>query len=211
MDQLIVTPTLDIRRSDLSLKVDFARRFTLKDVLRAAVSSSEISSQEMSELTRCAFVQDFWEEAHNTPYEPLAEGKLNAIILTYTVETFIVDEQTRFSDTFWELSGLMRDGGFMSVNMSPTYRLSDLPIVVGKTTDWREFHKDKVREQILNFAPTMTLLELLHATYWHIGLLGAPDKREQMIDQFVDAMRSLYLHKPRGAAIEAIKRSLGEN
>jgi len=210
MEQIVISPTLDIRRSDLMLKVDFRKRFTLRDLMRASVSSSEVLPIEIAELTRCQFVQEFWDEANNTPYCPLMDGKVRALQLTYVAEVFRAEKKTNFTDTYWSLCGILKNSKSVSIEMNPTYRLSDLPIVLSPNIEYREFNKKEIKDKFLSFCPQITLLELFHAIFWHLSLFGSPESREQTIDKFVDAMKSLYLRKSKHADIESLKKTMEE-
>ena len=209
MDLIVITPNLDIRRSDLMLRVDFSKPFTLRDLLRAAVSSSEISTSEMSELVQCPFIDEIYDEIETIPYEPFPIEQVEYLQLTYSVETFIVKPGVFFHDAYWELSGGAKNKSNFALDMSPTFRLSDLAIRINPKAERFEFQNDKVRSKPLDFYPPLTLLELLYAVCWHLGLFGPPSQREHMIDQFVDAIRKLYYSRHRhGATIEAVTRPL---
>jgi hypothetical protein len=208
MEQIIITPTLDIHYSDLSLKIDLDHPFVLKDLLRASVSSSEIPIPEMTKLVHCDFIQELWEEAENNTYEPFLNAKVDHMLLTYCVETFPSDG-TNFCDAYWELSGADNKGrALINLEMSPTYRLSELPIRISPKSEWYEFCEKDIQTRLVKYHPPITLLDMLNAIYWHLSLFGSPSQREERIDQFVEAVRSLYHNQKPNAAVEAIKHPL---
>ena len=211
MDQIAITPDLDIRRSDLMLTVDFSRPFVLRDILRAAISSSDIYVEEMGELVRCVFLEEFWEEADRNPFEPLTEISVSHLLMTYTVETFVMDDGTRMHSSFWDFGGCRKtDGEEFNLNMIPTFHLSDLPIKVNPKMEWHTFFKRDVQSKVLDFYHPMTLLELMHTVYWHLSLFGPPSRRAEMIDEFVEAVKKLCSNKGAPATVAAVKRTLTE-
>jgi hypothetical protein len=68
--EIKITNKLNIQFSDLMRPVDFSVPFTLKDVLRAAVSSTHIPVEVMASILRCYNLADFWKDACKKPYKP---------------------------------------------------------------------------------------------------------------------------------------------
>ena len=70
MDNYIkITPDLDISFSDLMRPIDISQEFTLRDVLRAAVKSTHIPVEIMSEILHCRALLDYYNEAESKPFE----------------------------------------------------------------------------------------------------------------------------------------------
>ena len=69
MDKIKITKDLDIKFSDLMLEIDTSHEFTLRDILRAIIYSSEIPIKMMSQILHCNNIKDYWDEAESKSFE----------------------------------------------------------------------------------------------------------------------------------------------
>jgi hypothetical protein len=210
MEYIRITPDLDIQWGDLTLKVDFVHRFTLRDVLRAAVSSSCVPVNVMSDLVHCEFIQDLWDECNESPYCPVCPERVEFLQLSWSAETFYLEDGTEWHNSFWDFKGSNYDNkSEMGIDMSPMYNLADLPIRACNDIELRKFRDDDVQVQSFHVQPSLTLLDLMYWIYWHLGLFGGPKDRDDRINEFIEAIRSVYDGK-NGPVVAPLKRNLKE-
>jgi hypothetical protein len=162
MEQIVIHSDLDIQYSDLMSFVDFRRLFSLKDLLRIAVSSRHIPVEQMRSLVKCEFIQDFFDEAESNPYDPPTADPISHIVLLPVAETFMTAKGSKVDEFFWDMCGYRpKTKSLVSLNTTPTYCISNLPVRLGQQTEWHIFkEQDVVESQNLDFSRPITLLEL---------------------------------------------------
>jgi hypothetical protein len=194
MDNYIkLTSDLDIRFSDLMCPVDLSHEFTLRDVLRACVSSTEIPPLLMGQILHCNALQEFYDDAESKPFED--EGDLEYLELY-----LLGDIGEDYSSSQWSFHGVGKLGVVpkddfrkmtpeeaasfresYGVELSPLYRLADYKIKVRNEiviSNWKEKDYSKQITRI-NFQPSITLIEILYWVIWELSFFGSPSKRDE--------------------------------
>ena len=73
MENVSITPDLDIHFADLMCDVELEHQFTLRDVLRAVMNYSQIPPELFSLILHCPPLGEFFQEAESKPFDPEAK------------------------------------------------------------------------------------------------------------------------------------------
>jgi len=191
METLIVTPDLDLRFEDLVKKVETYPSFTLRDVLRASVSSSQITPSIMSEMLHCDCIDDFWAECESQVFEPDKHRSITCLRLTWTGEKFIGDKQQSWFDNYWEFNGVNeKNGQSYCLSLAPTWRVADFNIRVGRVMEINDFNSEDMKVDKIRFQPSVTVFEMLFAVFFSLGTFGGPGQRDEMLEHFIRSLKS---------------------
>lgn len=206
-DTIKITPDLDIKFCDLMTCVDLDCEFTLRDVLKAIVSSTHIPIDVMMELLNCSHIEAYYKEAQSKPFEDIGDieylelywiGDINGFdnkgrksnILNYSSAwTFhgigklgVVPEDTFRKMTVEEKANFRE---CYAVELTPIYTLSDYKIKIKPEmviTNWEEKDPNKSFQKI-PFQPSITLIEVLYWIIWELSFFGSPENRNGQNDE----------------------------
>jgi len=199
-NEIKITSDLNISFCDLMKQVDISHEFTLKDVLRAAVSSTEIPIEIMQEIVQCRYIKDFYEELLSKPFQD--EGDVEYLELYYLVD---ISKDKNSSSGFssssqWSFHGVGKLGvnsepenrpmtpeelasfrESYAIELSPMYNLSDYKVNIRDEimiVNWEE--KDHSKQiQKVKFQPSITLIEVLYWVIWELSFFGDPKTRDE--------------------------------
>lgn len=200
-NQIKITSDLNVSFSDLMRHVDLSHEFTLRDVLRAAVSSTEIPVEIMKELLQCRCLKDFYEEAESKPFAD--DDKDMEYLELYLLGDIGKDKDSPdgiYCSSQWSFHGVGKLGvnpdpevrklspeelatfrESYGIELSPMYKLADYKIKIRDQiviTNWIE--KDYSKQiQTIKFKPSITLIEVLYWVIWELSFFGSPKIRDE--------------------------------
>jgi len=196
-DELIrITNKLNINWSDLVRPVDFGHEFTLRDLLRAAVSSSSIPVKLMQFILRCPYVSEIWDECRSRSF-----SRAGGEFIDY-LEIYWIGDKHEWSGKvamghMWGFHGVGKRGVIpddlkknkvrvedpknyrqaYAVELTPMYQLSGLPVRVCGTMYFVDY-KDLDDDKDVKFTPSISLLELLYWVLWELSFCGGTKERD---------------------------------
>jgi hypothetical protein len=204
-DSIKITGDLDIRFDDLMRSVDFSQEFTLRDVLRAAVSSTEIPVEIMSAILRCSYISEFWQECESKQFSQKDDRDLEYLELYWIGDRQEWEGKVETS-SMWSFHGVGKKGVIpedmiennipvpdaenyrqaFAVEFSPMYTLKNLPVRLCRTTYITDY-KDLDKDLELEFSPTITLVELFHWIFWELSFCGGTKDRDDKMKEIQDS------------------------
>jgi len=225
MNELKITKDLDIDFSDLMLEVDADCEFTLRDVLRIAVSSTHIPVRLMSEILRCRALEDFYKEMEDKPFdgsddfdylELYWEGERSTYkgkVMDGSGWSFhgvgkegVVPEDMSKHMSIEEVDKIIYDGYRQkyAIELSPIYKLANYPIKICDEIIVAD--GDKVTHDITKcpLRPSITLIELLYGVIWEISFFGSPAQRNAQKEELDDTINEIDKFEEEGRLDEVM-------
>lgn len=213
-----ITKNLRIEYCDLIRKVDVSRPFTLKDVLRIPTRAN-FSILDMEQLIRCDCITELWEECNYKKFR--REDYMDYLEIGWSGD--IENEKIFSSNNYWDFHGVGKEGREVkklrksgvkvpkdyrqtyALGMSPVYKFSGYKIQMSNViliTDWRH---PKQKESIythIEFRPSITLIDLLHAIYWELTWYGCPESRKVQVKELTKSLDKARKEIDEGKGIE---------
>jgi len=216
MEQIKITKDLKFDYKDLMKQVDLSQEFTLRDVFNACIHS-KISVENLIEILNCDYTE-FCEEMISKPFEDA--GRMDYLELYWDggVDNF---GGKLNSGQYWAFHGVGKKGVLpddpnypykftkkekkefrekYAIEFSPMYTLADYPVKVGdklSILDYREKNSKRCFKTI-DFAPSITLIELLYAIFWELSFCGSIAGREKKKSEIDNSMKQIEEAKKNG-------------
>jgi len=225
-DTIKITKTLDIDFFDLMTPIDADHEFTLRDVLRAAVSSTHIPSVLMSQILQCYALDEFWQEMESQEFKD--DGKIEYLELYWqgSIDTY---KGERMDTPGWGFHGMGRAGEIpddlrencteeeikkmedenwrqaYAIEMSPLHKLADYSVKI-KGSIWIENNEADFRDPgvTVNLRPSITLVEVLYGIMWELSFFGTPEKRDTQVESLHQTMDEFNKAKEEGRLDEVM-------
>jgi len=204
MNTILITSKMDIMFDDLTMIVNPSSKFTLRDILRAAVKSNEIPVEIMKRILRCKNLKDLYNEAEHNTFQ--GKGDIEYLEVYWKGHKDQWDNKIECGSQ-WGFHGIGKLGVVpdekenpikpslkakyrqkYAVELSPLYTLADYPIKICSTMsidDWVAFRKSKNKKKraepkfiTVDFQPCITLLELMSAIFWELSWFGSIKNRD---------------------------------
>lgn len=217
MEQIKITKDLKFDYKDLMEEVDLSQEFTLGDVINACMAS-KIPVESLMKILRCDYTE-FWQEMDTKPFRP--EGNIEYLEVYW--EGFVDEYDGKVSSSnMWAFHGLGKKGVLpkdiplkmlklnkeekknyrerYAVEFSPMYELAGYLIKVNdKMTIWDHRAKTcKTMLKTIDFAPSITLMELLYAIFWELSFCGSIAGREKKRGELDSAIKEIDEAKKNG-------------
>jgi len=197
-----ITNDLRFGFEDLMRTVDFSHPFTLRDVLRACVSS-KMHIDVLCQMLRCNVV-DFWVEAESKTFKDSKE-------IEYLEVYWFGEKNKKECSNVWDLHGIGYKGKIpkdvntsqmsleekkqyrekYAVDLSPLYTLADYQIRMCPLMRFEDKKNEKWVETKIGFILNITLIELLYSIFWELSFFGSPEKREEEAAKIKKACKEL--------------------
>jgi len=216
MEQIKITKNLKFDYKDLTRQIDLSQEFTLRDIFDACVYS-KIPVENLIEILNCDYTE-FCEEMISKPFED--EGRIDYLELYWdgSVSEF---SGKLDSGQYWAFHGVGKKGVLpddpnypykftkkeakefrekYAIEFTPMYQLADYPIKISdklSILDYREKH-DKRCLKIIDFAPSITLIELLYAIFWELSFCGGIAGRDKKKGELNSALKEFDEAKKNG-------------
>ncbi len=199
-DSIQITNDLRFGYEDLMKEVDFShefsQEFTLRDVLSACVNS-KIPPKNLSAILRCKYINDYWTESNKKPFKNDGEIEYLEVYLTANIDLF---DGNRYDTCSWGFHGRGKKGDFpkeleiikkytkeekanyrekYAIEYTPLYELVDYPIKVCNEIEFSDYSGKKNKYRLIDFQPSITLIELLFAIFNELSELGSPSNRDK--------------------------------
>jgi len=210
MEKLLkINKNLRFNYTDLMEVIDPNHKFTLKDVLRACVSS-KIPMNILKSILQCDYIEDYWKELNSKKFKN--DGDIEYLQLSWVSS---IDEFQGVVDSghSWEFSGIGKEGVIpqdivdnfpkkeiermkkenytqsYAIEFTPIYKLAGLPIQIKNSInveDWRGIREAKNKKKFydkmntaLDVQPSITLIEVLYWILWELSFCGSPEQRDE--------------------------------
>lgn len=197
-----ITKDLKFNYDDLMRKVDVSQEFTLRDIINACINSS-IPFKTLSRILRCNYLKDYIKEVNSKPFEN--ERNIDYLEV-YWWGSKQTDDGKRDDGNIWSFHGIGKKGDVpedvlkygklskkekedyrsaMAIEFDPLYYLADLPIKIGKKLHITDYDVKccKDWDSNVDFQPSITLIELLHAIFWELSFCGSPEQRDSQMKE----------------------------
>jgi len=221
-DTIKITSTLDVDFDDLMTDVDLSHEFTLRDIVRAAVSSTHIPLPLMSEILHCPCLHEFWKEMESQPFDN--EGDIEYLELSWQGWKSTFDGKNEDSSG-WMFDGVgkageipsdlidncpkeeidkMRAEGYRqgyAIEMSPLYKLADYIVRVKDSihiTDYDVDWKNGTDGSTIKLTPSVCLLEVMYNVMWELSFFGNPEQRNQQLESLKGTIDEFKKAKEEG-------------
>ncbi len=201
-DHVKIDRTLRFDYDDLIKKVDLDNSFTLGDVLFVC-EKSKIPMETLQKLVRCHYVKQYCKEVKKRADK---NSEIDYLEIYWGGNIDDMSGQVECNSQ-WIFHGLGKKGvvsddytNAMSpeekgnyrekyaVEFSPMYKLAHLPIkVLDRMIIVNELKPPTSKGSVktIEFAPPITLIELLHAIFWELSFYGSPEERNTKIKELM--------------------------
>jgi len=213
MEKLLkINKNLKFGYADLMEVIDPDHKFTLRDVLKACVSS-KIPMDILKSILQCDYIEDYWKELNSKKFKN--DGEIEYLQLSWisSIDEF---EGVVGSGHAWDFSGIGKEGDIpqdlidncpkkeiermkrenytqsYAIEFTPVYELAGLPIKITNSInieDWRGVNEAKNKTKFYNnmntkldVQPSITLIEVLYWIFWELSFVGSPERRDEQIN-----------------------------
>jgi hypothetical protein len=196
-----ITKDLKFGYADLMKEVDKSQKFTLRDLICICVKSS-IPMEILHDILRCRYIEDYWKEINKKPFDN--HNNIDYLEVFWLGEKSSGDFEDQDRD-FWGFRGVGKEGVIskdvikyckFTKEQKKTYResyalefsklhtLSDLPLKIKDKLEICNYLNIKSQSgvKIIDYAPSITLVELLHAVFYELSFYGSPEERDQELN-----------------------------
>ena len=217
-----ITKDLDIDYADLMLEVDASQSFTLRDVIRATVSSTKIPVDIMSQILRCRYISEYWKEIESKPFED--KGDIAYLELYYSMDCVEGDNGVIDYGSSWGFHGCGKVGVVPSdmkefcrkdyewpkdyqvsyaIELSPLYELADYEIKIRNSITMEDVDKDLASKETIEdheypFRPSITVLEVLYWVVWELSFFGSAEERDEIKEDIMSTKEEFDEAKKNG-------------
>jgi len=191
MNKIIINDQLQFSYADLYCDVDFKKEFTLLDVLRACVAS-KIPLKVLSQIVQCNNIKKLFEEADNKK----DKNKDDAIEYLEVFWMGSIHSKMECVSGF-EFYGVGKEGVYgediaefipfeerktyrehYALEYSKLYNISHLVIKVSPKMHIRDHTKKYQKEKVIDFIPSVTLIDLLSCIFDELAWFGSIGERD---------------------------------
>ena len=196
-----ITKRMDICWSDLVRPVDFGHKFTLRDLLRASVSSGSIPPKLMGAILRCPYVSELWDECKSKPFSRGGDEHIDYLEIYWIGDRHEWSGKVSMSN-MWGFHGVGKKGVIpddlkenkirvkdpknhrqaYAVEFTPVYQLSGLPVRICGTMYFVDY-KDLDSDRNVEFTPSISLLELMYWVLWELSFCGGTKDRDRKLGE----------------------------
>lgn len=201
-NKIKITKDLKFGYEDLIKEIDVSQEFTLRDVLIACMNS-KIPIETLSLLLHCSYIRDYITEASSKDFTDEYDLDYLEVYWWGTEELKVRPKGIKECGSMWCFHGIGKLGYIpddilqyseltekekkeyrqpMAIEFSSMYKLADYPIKIRQTMNITNYNKDpQDADTIIDFQPSITLIELLYAIFYELSFCGSPEQRDKKI------------------------------